>query len=151
MTLIHSITGFTQVGKTQRRALFVISKATFTKTAIKPKFMNRFSLKIFNAIIYQCSIRRISCPLKIFKVVYRRLKIEQIESFRFWDEDDYEYKIFSILGIAHAWTSVILAGRRDSRRQSTTSLNGGNKLSSVRCFIILLSGEGLTFTINNRI
>ena len=54
---MHSITGFTQVGRTQRRALFVISKATFTKTAIKPKFMNRFSFEIFSASIYQCSIR----------------------------------------------------------------------------------------------
>ena len=44
-------------GKTQRRALFVISKATFTKTAIKPKFVNKLSLKIFSATIYQCSIR----------------------------------------------------------------------------------------------
>ena len=34
----------------------------------------------------------------------------QLESFRFWDEDDYEYEIFSILSIADAWTSVILAG-----------------------------------------
>ena len=45
------------------------------------------------------------------------------ESFRFWDEDDYEYEIFSILSIAHAWTSVILAEERDSRRLSTTSFS----------------------------
>ena len=25
-----------------------------------------------------------------------------LQSFRFWDEDDYEYVIFSILSIAHA-------------------------------------------------
>ena len=35
----------------------------------------------------------------------------------------YEYEIFSILSIAHAWTSVILGGKRDSRRHSTTSFN----------------------------
>ena len=46
-----------------------------------------------------------------------------LESFRFWDEDDYEYEIFSILSIAHAWTSVILAGKRDSCRHSTTSFS----------------------------
>ena len=46
-----------------------------------------------------------------------------LESFRFWDEDDYEYEIFSILSIARAWTSVILAGKRDSRRHSTTSFS----------------------------
>ena len=47
---------------------------------------------------------------------------EKIDSLRFWDEDDYKYEIFSILSIAHAWTSVILGGKRDSRRHSTTSL-----------------------------
>ena len=30
-----------------------------------------------------------------------------IESFRFEDENNYEYEIFSILSITHAWTSVI--------------------------------------------
>ena len=43
-----------------------------------------------------------------------------IESFRFWDEDDYEYEIFSILSSVHAWTSVILGGKCDSRRHPTT-------------------------------
>ena len=53
-------------------------------------------------------------------------------------------------------TSVILAGtKRDSRRHSTTnfwrSCSEGNncKLSNIRRFIILSSGEGLTFTKNN--
>ena len=45
-----------------------------------------------------------------------------IESFRFWDEDDYDYQIFSILSSAHAWASVILAEKRSSRRHSTTGL-----------------------------
>ena len=40
-------------GKTQCWALFVISKATFTKTAIKPKFVDRFSVKKFSAKIAQ--------------------------------------------------------------------------------------------------
>ena len=76
---------------------------------------------------------------------------------KFWDEDDYEYDYWD--RIAHAWTSIISAGKRNSRRLSTSSFfenvavaeNGGNKLSNVRRFIILLSGKGLTsFTINNR-
>ena len=46
-----------------------------------------------------------------------------IESFRFWDEDDYEYEIFSVLSSASAWANVILAGKRDSRRHSTTSFS----------------------------
>ena len=41
------------------------------------------------------------------------------ETFRFWDNNDYEYKIFSISSIAHGWTSVILAGKHDSHRQPT--------------------------------
>ena len=57
-----------------------------------------------------------------------------MNDFRFWDEDDYENEIFS--------TSVILAGKRDSRRHSTTRFKrecrcGGNKLSNVRSSIIL--------------
>ena len=45
------------------------------------------------------------------------------ERFRFLEEDDYEYEIFSILSIGHAWTSVILAGNCDSRRHPTTSFS----------------------------
>ena len=62
-----------------------------------------------------------------------------------------------MLSVAHAWTSVIFAGKRDSRRLSTSSFfewecrTGGNKLSNVRSFIILLSGEGFScFSINYR-
>ena len=46
-----------------------------------------------------------------------------ISEFWFKYEDDYEYEIFSIPSIAHAWTSVILAEKRDSGRHSTTSLS----------------------------
>ena len=42
---------------------------------------------------------------------------------------------------ARAWTSVILAGKPDSRRHSTT---GFSELSNVRSFIILRSRVGLT-------
>ena len=37
--------------------------------------------------------------------------------------NDYEYEIFSILISAHAWTSLILAGKRDRRRHYTTSFS----------------------------
>ena len=33
---------------------------------------------------------------------------QSLESFKFWDEDDYEYEIFSILSIVHGWTSSSL-------------------------------------------
>ena len=46
-----------------------------------------------------------------------------LESFRFRDEDDYEYEIFTILSIARPLISVILAGKRDSRHHSTTSFS----------------------------
>ena len=46
-----------------------------------------------------------------------------MESSRFEDEDNYGYEIFSILNSARAWTSVILAGERDSRRHTTKSIS----------------------------
>ena len=52
-------------GKTQCWALFVISKATFTKTAIKPKFHDRFPLKNFSAAIDQCAIK---CPIFLLRI-----------------------------------------------------------------------------------
>ena len=52
------------LGKMQCRALFVIFKATFTKTAIKPKFDDRFSLKIS---VIQCTIK---CPIFMFIVTF---------------------------------------------------------------------------------
>ena len=71
------------------------------------------------------------------RVTILSVQFQGIESFRLWDEDDYEYQIFSILSIAHAWTSVILTGKRDSRRHSTTGFNenvvvaGTTELSNV--------------------
>ena len=38
-----------------------------------------------------------------------------METFRFQDEYDYEYEIFSILSSARAKTNVFLAGKGDSR------------------------------------
>ena len=36
---------------------FYNSKATFTKTAIKPKFVDRFSVKNFSVTVDQCTIK----------------------------------------------------------------------------------------------
>ena len=76
-----------------------------------------------------------------------------LESFRFYDEYDYEYEIFSVLFRARAWTRVILAGKRARRRHSTTrvlakrrSHCGGNKpysLSNAGRFYHLTIGRGL--------
>ena len=46
-----------------------------------------------------------------------------LESFRFEDENEYEKEIFLILSIARAWASVILAGKRDGRRHSSSSIS----------------------------
>ena len=46
-----------------------------------------------------------------------------LKSFRFKDEDDYENEIFSILSGARARTNVILAGKCDSHRYSSTSFS----------------------------
>ena len=72
-----------------------------------------------------------------------------LETFRFQDENDYEYEIFSIASSARAWGSDILAGKHGSRRHSTTSFSqrvvvAGGGLSNVRSFSILQSGEGST-------
>ena len=48
------------ISRTQCWTLFVISKATLTKTAIKPKFVDIFSLKNFSAAIDQCTIKSLN-------------------------------------------------------------------------------------------
>ena len=61
----------------------------------------------------------------------------------------YEYEIFSIVSNARLWGSVILAGKRGSRRHSTTSFSesvveAGTTYQLLRSFSILQSGEGST-------
>ena len=63
-----------------------------------------------------------------------------LERLRFHDENDYEDEILSIVSSARAWTSVIFAGKRGSRRHFTTSFTELN----VRNFSILQSGEVFT-------
>ena len=68
----------------------------------------------------------------------------KIESFRFEEEYDYEYEyeIFTILSSAQAWTSVILAGKRDSRRHATASFSERGDNS----FILILNSPYLFIT-----
>ena len=49
-------------------------------------------------------------------------------------ENDYEKQIFSILISARSLTRVILAGRRDSRRHSTTSFSESVVVAETRSF-----------------
>ena len=67
----------------------------------------------------------LSLFLLIFFSRFLTLRHTLTESFRFVDEDDNEYEIFSILStcIAYACDSVILAGKRDSRRHFMTGFS----------------------------
>ena len=54
-----------------------------------------------------------------------------------------------MLRCAREWTSVVLAGKRDSRRHSTTSFSENvvvaeTSYQNVRSFIVLQTVEGLT-------
>ena len=140
-------------------------RVTFTANG-KRKFvpLDKVSpLLVVYRFLYLLKCRALACVSSLKSEIRLKIRIWILvrkRTLRFFDEDDYEYEIFSTLRIAHAWTSVILAGKRDSRRHSTTGLSendqrecrsGGNKLTDVRSFIILRSGEGLTsFSINNR-
>ena len=140
-------------------------RVTFTANG-KRKFvpLDKVSpLLVVYCFLYLLKCRALGCVSWLKSEIGLKIPIWILvkkRTLRFFDEDDYEYQIFSILSIAQAWTSVILAGKRDSRRHSTTGLSeidqrecrsGGNKLTDVRSFIILRSGEGLTsFSVNNR-
>ena len=58
------LTGFRKTMKTcesvKSNALFLISRATFTKTAINPKFVDRFSLENLSAAIDQCTTKSLN-------------------------------------------------------------------------------------------
>ena len=45
---------------------------------------------------------------EVWKNPGNEVGVEEVQTFRFWDENEYE---FPILSIAHAWASVILAGK----------------------------------------
>ena len=66
----------------------------------------------------------------------------------------YEYEISSVLSSARAWPSVILAGKRDSRRHSSMSFSENVVVSETSYQMLevlsLWPGEGLTsFNKNN--
>ena len=130
--------------------------------------MTKFPLPLSFIVFYiYIKYRALGCVSLLKSEIGLKIRIWILvkkRTLRFFDEDDYEYEIFSILSIAQAvaqaWTSVILAGKRDNRRHSTTGFSendqrecrsAGSKLSNVRSFITLRSGEGLTsISINNR-
>ena len=61
------------------------------------------------------------------------------ETFRFWDENDYEYEIFSMLSIAHAWASFTLARKQKSisfTRASLTTLSLDYLSTHPECTIV---------------
>ena len=74
--------------------------------------------------LYLLKYRALGCVSSLKSEIGLKLPIWILvkkRTLRFFDKDDYEYKIFSILSSAHAWTSVILAEKRDRRRHSTRS------------------------------
>ena len=64
------------------------------------------------------------------------------------NEEVYEYEISSVLSSARAWPSVILAGKRDSRRHSSMSFSENVVVSETSYQMLevlsLWPGEGLT-------
>ena len=83
---------------------------------------------------------------------------EVLESFSFWDEYDHEYEIFSILSSTRARTNVILAGKSDKRRHSTTSFSenvvlAGTSLITILTFLVKkgkMKLSGVSFFWNTR-
>ena len=88
--------------------------------------------------------------------VYRKIRISGTKEhrashkrpLRFLEENDYENEIFSILNGAHALTSFILVGKRNSRLHSVTGCynvgkcrSDGNKFVKFVCQML----EVLTF------
>ena len=147
---------------TKIRILILVKKRTPRFCGAIPHLFERLFLISWENI-RDCHI---TMPLSLKTMVVQtkgdqwNKRFTTVQVYWFCNEDDYENQIFSILSSAKAWTSVILAGKRDSRRHSKTGFrendqreyrSGGNKLSNVRRFIILIPGEGLTScSINNR-
>ena len=66
---------------------------------------------------------RIKIPVAWITTIGHRQQSYLLETFRLYDENDCECEIFSLVSSARAWASVILAGKRGSRRHSTTSFS----------------------------
>ena len=58
------------------------------------------------------NIEKFYLPLVIILFILMTCKFNQavLQSFKFRDEDDYEYEIFFLLSSALAWANVILVG-----------------------------------------
>ena len=103
-------------------------RVTFTANG-KRKFVPRDQvspLLVVYCFLYLLKCRASGCVSSLKSEIGLKIRIWVLvkkRTLRFFDEDDYEYKIFSILSIGQAWTSVILAGKRDSRRHTTTSFS----------------------------
>ena len=70
-----------------------------------------------------------------------------IESFRFWDEDDYEYEISSKQNSGLTWANVVSAEKRDNHCHSTRSFSenvivAGTSNQNFRSLIIMQPGKG---------
>ena len=99
-------------------------RVTFTANG-KRKFVPRdqvFPFLVVYCFLYLLKCRASGCVSSLKFEIGLKIRIWILvkkRTLRFFDEDE----IFSILSIAHVWTSVILAGKRDSRRHSTTSFS----------------------------
>ena len=103
---------------------------------LKTKFNNLFyrmilnTKRIHNSFWRNFPARAKQMPSKVLFVGKKKRRPRQfghcapkLETFRFWEEYDYEYEIFSMVSSARAWAGVIWAGKRGSRRHSTTSFS----------------------------
>ena len=103
-------------------------RVTFTANG-KRKFVPRDQvspLLVVYCFLYLLKYRALGCVSSLKSQIALKIRIWILvkkHTLRFFDEDDYEYEIFSILSVAQAWTSVILAGKRDNGRHSTTSFS----------------------------
>ena len=64
-----------------------------------------------------------------------------IETFRFYDDDVFKDEIFSILSIARVWTSVVLAGKLDGRRNSSAGFSKNVIVAETSYQMLMLNGE----------
>ena len=103
---------------------------------LKTKFNNLFyrmilnTKRIHNSFWRNFPARAKQMPSKVLFVGKKKRRprpfghwAPKLETFRFWEEYDYEYEIFSMVSSARAWAGVIWAGKRGSRRHSTTSFS----------------------------
>ena len=70
--------------------------------------------------------------LSVYQQTDARTRDKTVETFTFQDAYDYEYQVFLILSGVRAWASVILAGKRGSRRHSTTSFRANVVVAKTR-------------------